>query len=99
MTIAELSPDRTGGPDHSPRHDDVTALTWRCPQPDLWVAVDDHGRPAGIVSQRRRGLFVTTAVTGHALGQHESLAGAQAALERHARPAPVTVAAPDTVGA
>jgi hypothetical protein len=93
MTIAELSPHR------APQHDDVTALTWRCPQPDLWVAVDEHGRPAGIVSQRRRSLFVTTAVTGHALGQHESLAEAQAALERHALPAPFPLAVPSTVGA
>lgn len=58
-------------------------LTWRCPQPDLWVGVDPDGRPAGIVSQRRRSLFVTTAVTGHGLGQHESLGLAMSALEHH----------------
>ncbi|MCS5714017.1 hypothetical protein NVV95_05570 [Herbiconiux sp. CPCC 205716] len=74
----------TGFPTERARPVDATALVWRCPQPDLWVAVDAHGRPAGIVSQRRRSLFVTTAVTGHALGQHETLAAAQTALERHA---------------
>ena len=99
MTIAELTTDATGGPDRTPRPDEVAALTWRCPQPDLWVAVDEHGRPAGIVSQRRRTLFVTTAVTGHALGQHESLTEAQAALERHALPAPFPLAVPSALGA
>ena len=58
-----------------------SSVSWRTAQPGLWVATGSDGRPLGIVSERWRDGFVTTAVTGEALGRHDTLARAQAALE------------------
>jgi hypothetical protein len=56
-------------------------VTWRCAQAGLWVATDPSGHPLGIVSERWRDGFVTTAVTGANLGRFDTADAARRALE------------------
>lgn len=56
-------------------------VSWRCAQVGLWVATGTDGRPLGIVSERWRDGFVTTAVTGANLGRFDTVDAARRALE------------------
>ena len=64
--------------------DQLTTVSWRAVAGGIWVATGlTSGRPAGIVSERQRGVFSVVSATGTDLGSRRLLVDALETLEEH----------------